>query len=65
MTMRDLERATWQEAKVVFNNPKLRLKDLLEWSTGDVKPESDDEVVAILPELQLSVCIDKKHDKRS
>ncbi len=65
MTMRDLERATWQEAKVVFNNPKLRLKDLLEWSTGDVKPESDDEVVAILPELRLSVCIDKKHDKRS
>lgn len=45
MSMASLEREILAEAKTVFQNPKLRMKDIMEWSTGDIKPESD-EVVA-------------------
>ncbi len=64
MSFKEVEKAVWKEAKVVFNNPKLRLKDILEWSTGNPKPETDKEVVAKLPDIGVSVCVLKVHDKR-
>ena len=64
MSIQDVEKAVWKEAKVVFNNPKLRLKDILEWSTGNVKAETAQEVVAKLPDMGVSVCVLKVNDKR-
>lgn len=62
MGMRDLERAILADAKQVFNNKKLRLKDLMEWSTGKIESR-DDEVVAVMPD-GINVAIKKEHDKR-
>lgn len=67
MSLQTLEKKIWNEAKVVFNNPKLRLKDLLEWSTSEeaVKRNlQDGDVIAQMPETQVWVAISKTLDKR-
>jgi hypothetical protein len=63
MSFATLERAVLAEAKSVLNNRGLRKKDIIEWSTGDVKAE-DGEVVVRCPELGVNVCVKKEHDKR-
>lgn len=63
MSMATLERAVTAEARTVLKNPKLRVKDLLEWSTGQVKVQTG-EVTAFLPELQIHIAVKKEMDKR-
>lgn len=63
MSIHTLERAIWRAAQVTFNNPKLRLKDLREWSTGRIYPE-DDEVVEFVEDPGVYVSVLKEHDKR-
>lgn len=68
MSVIALERRVWQEAKKVFNNPKLRLKDLQEWSTSEEAIRyrlEDGEVMAAMPQTGAWVAIPKEHDKRS
>ncbi|HUW35248.1 MAG TPA: hypothetical protein VM223_26865 [Planctomycetota bacterium] len=66
MSMQTLEREILAEAKVVFNNPKLRLKDILQWSSSE-KVVKDNlqagEVMASLP-IGVWICVAKAHDKR-
>lgn len=58
MSMRSLEAEILKEAKEVTGNPKLRQKDILEWSTGThVKAEADDEKVYHLPVLKVFICV--------
>ena len=64
MSMRTLELAVLAGARLTLSNPKLKLKDILEWSTGDVKPESDTEVVIRVPNPGVNICVLKTHDKR-
>lgn len=63
MSMATLERAVLAGAKITFNNPKLRMKDILEWSTGTVKAEAG-EVVARVDDPGVNVAIKKEMDKR-
>lgn len=63
MSMATLERAVLAGAKVTFNNPKLKMKDILEWSTGQVTPQ-DGEVVARVEDPGVYVAIQKEMDKR-
>ncbi len=63
MSMATLERAVLAGAKVAFNNPRLRMKDLREWSTGEVKPH-DGEVVAHVEDPGVNVAVLIAHDKR-
>lgn len=63
MGMRTLEAAVLAEARELFKNPKLRQKDILAWSTGNVTPEPG-EVVARTEGLQVDVCVKVEHDKR-
>ncbi len=63
MSMRSLESAILAEAREFFNYRSLRLKDIREWSTGEIKAEPD-EVLAKLPHLGVNICIYKIHDKR-
>jgi hypothetical protein len=63
MSMATLETAILAEARAVFNNRKLRKKDILEWGTGTVKAV-DGEVQATLPVLKVNVAILKVNDKR-
>ena len=67
MSMQSLEREILKEAKAVFNNSKLRLKDIMEWSNSEEavkKNLRDVEVMAELPTLGVWVCVKKEHDKR-
>lgn len=63
MSMRDLERSVWNECKKVANRPKLKLKELLEWSTSEeqVKKNAkrEDEIVVYCPEHQVWCAIPK------
>lgn len=63
MSLRSFESSLASEARVVFNNRKLRVKDLMEWRMTEVKPH-DDEVVAYLPLNGVWVAIKKELDKR-
>jgi hypothetical protein len=63
MSLRSLESAITAEARRHFNNPKLRVKDLMEWSTAEIKPR-EGEVVGKLPLNRVWVAIKVEHDKR-
>jgi hypothetical protein len=64
MSMKTLEAAILVGACVVLNNPKLRLKDILVWSTGDVEVR-DGEVAVRVPDPGVNVCVAVAHDKRA
>jgi high-affinity K+ transport system ATPase subunit B len=63
MGMRELERLICASARVVLNNRKLRVKDIMEWSTGEINPQ-DGEVVIRVADLGVWVAVKKEHDKR-
>ena len=63
MSLRSLERLIIREAREVFCNKKLRVMDLMEWSTGLLRPD-DGEVMLFLPATRVYVCIKKELDKR-
>lgn len=65
MSLASLEREMLQEARTVFNNPKLKKTDIIEWSTGGVNPADADEVTGRLPRLKINVCVPAKADKRA
>lgn len=54
--MRTLENAILIELKKVSGNNKLRLKDIMEWSTGKVEAR-EDEKSYFLPELKVNVAV--------
>lgn len=63
MSVQALERAIKNEAAGILRNPRLRNKDLLEWSTGEVNAE-DGEVAIRLPLLDINVVVPVAADKR-
>ncbi len=63
MSLRSLESAIVSEARKIFNNQALRVKDLLEWTTGEITPH-EGEVVAHLPKLGVNVAVKAEFDKR-
>jgi hypothetical protein len=54
--MRTLESEILREARTVTGNKKLRLKDIMEWSTGNIKPH-DGEKTYRLPETKVFIAI--------
>lgn len=63
MSLRSLESAILANARHLFVNGRLRLKDIMEWSSGEIKPQAG-EVTERLPEIGAWVTIKKEHDKR-
>lgn len=63
MGMRQLENAVLAGAKATFMNKGLKMKDILEWSTGDIKAQAG-EVVARVDDPGVNVAIKKELDKR-
>ena len=57
------QREILASAKATVKNPKLKLRDILEWSVGEVKP-CDGEVAVGLNDIGCNICILKSHDKR-
>jgi hypothetical protein len=62
--MATLERAVLASAKVVLKNPKLKLAGILEWSTGEIKAQNENEVVVRVPDPGVNICVFKVDDKR-
>ena len=58
MSMQSLERVILAEAKEVTGIKKLRMKDIMKWSTGEVKPE-DGEQIFRLPRMGVNIAIKK------
>ena len=56
MSMRTLEKAIIEELKEVTGNKKLRLKDMMEWSTGEIKPHEGEKVYRC-PNIGVNVAI--------
>ena len=56
MTFASLERAVLAELKSVAKNNKIRLKDIMEWSTGEIKPQ-EGETYYFLPNLNVHCCV--------
>lgn len=56
MSMQSLEREILAEAKKVTGNKKLRMKDIMEWSTGKIEAQSGEKLY-FLPELQVNIAI--------
>lgn len=63
MSMRSLESAVLAGAKFVFNNSRLRLKDIVQWSTGEIEPRAG-EVVLWIADPGVYVAVEAKFDKR-
>lgn len=59
MSMQSLERAILAEAKKITGNKKLRMKDIMEWSTGEIKAQSEEELHR-LPEMGVNIAIIKR-----
>lgn len=56
MGVRELESAVLAELKQVAGNNKIRLKDIMEWSTGEIKPQ-EGETYFYLPQLGVHACV--------
>ena len=56
MGMRTLEAEILLEAKKVTGKKKLRQKDIVEWSSGDVTVE-EGEKHYFLPELRINIAV--------
>ena len=56
MGIKQLEAAVLAEAKIVTGNKKLRMKDIMEWSTGEVTPQ-EGEKLHRLPELGVNIAV--------
>lgn len=54
MSMQSFERELIAELREVTKNQKIRMKDVMEWSTGDVKPQAS-ETLTRLPSLGVNV----------
>ena len=63
MSMATLERAILASAKVVLNNRKLRMADIMEWSTGSIDPH-EGEFVFWVADPGVHVAVKKECDKR-
>ncbi|KKL95031.1 hypothetical protein LCGC14_1858680 [marine sediment metagenome] len=56
MGMNELEKRILAEAKIITNNSKLKMKDIMEWSTGNVKAE-EGETLYVLPSLSINIAV--------
>jgi hypothetical protein len=63
MSLRQLESAITAEARRLFMNPKLRVKDLQEWSSAQITPQ-EGEISERLPLNGVFVAVKAEFDKR-
>ena len=64
MSMKTFEAEILQELRIVAKNKKLRQKDIIEWSTGTVKPH-EGETLYKLPIVGVNVAVKKNESPLS
>ena len=63
MSVSQLESVIWRECQRILENPKMRKKDLLEWSTGEVEPR-DGEIAIYIDHLGITAVVQAQLDRR-
>lgn len=56
MSVKTLENSIVRELRTVAKNDKIKLKDLMEWSTGKIKAQ-DGETLFFLPVLKVHCAV--------
>lgn len=56
MSMRSLELEILRELRLVSKQPRLRLRDILEWRSGPIE-KRDDKTVYFLPKVGVNAAI--------
>lgn len=56
MGMRQLEAAILAKAKIVIGKKNLKMKDIMEWSTGEIKPEEGEKRYR-LPKTGVNIAV--------
>ena len=56
MSMATLEREILAEAKKVTGNTKLKMKEILEWCSGEIEPQSGEKTY-YLPTIGIYIAI--------
>jgi len=59
MGMREIDAIILRELRTVAKDAKLRQKDIVEWSTGKIKPH-EGEKLYFLPDLMINVAVQIK-----
>lgn len=65
MGMREIESTITYYARTILNNRSLRVKDIREWSTGEVKAQEGEVVIHIADGLNVNVAYFTTMDKRN
>lgn len=63
MSLKSFESMITHEARGVLKNPKLRVKDLMEWSSAPIAAH-DGEIVEYLSQIGVYVAVKVTCDKR-
>jgi hypothetical protein len=64
--MNDLERHVWHHARVKLKNPKLKKKEVIEWTSGKAKPRPEETMIKVrCLDVTWEVCVLKEHDLRT
>lgn len=64
MSIASLEKELRDNLQIVLKNPKLKIKDILAWSSGKCEPMDDSEIEVRDEKLQLNCVVKKTVDKR-
>ncbi len=56
MGIQSLEQEVLAEAKIVTGNKKLRMKDIMEWSTSKIKAQENEKLYK-LPKLGIHIAV--------
>ena len=64
MAIPELERAVWQESKIIFNNPRLKITDIIEWTNGEIAHHDGEVIARLRIHSSITVAINSDMDKR-
>ena len=56
MGIREINAAILRELRIVAKNSKIRQKDIMEWSSGEIKAH-EGEKLYVLPDLKINVAV--------
>lgn len=64
MSMRELESSICSELRRIVKNRSIRIKNMVEWSAGQIKAQ-EGETLVYIPLYHVWVCIINSLDKRA
>ena len=67
MSLQTIERYILGFAKIILENPKLRMKDMMEWCNSEEQVKrnlQEDEVMIYIKDPGVWAAFKKEHDKR-